>query len=80
MTGPDVAIHYEPGGRPLCGAESWLAVYTDDPDQVSGCDDCLELVAEDVGDTNHYAGRCLHCKEHSAPGLKTVHPPGCYHP
>ena len=41
MTGPDVAIHYGPGGRPLCGAESWLAVYTDDPDQVSGCDDCL---------------------------------------
>ena len=31
------------------------AVYTDDPEQVQGCADCLELVAEDLQD--HTAGR-----------------------
>ena len=56
-------VHYGPGGQPLCGAESWLAVYTGNPNEVAGCDDCLELVAEDVGDMNFYGGRCLHCKE-----------------
>ena len=59
---------------------SWLANYTDNPDQVWGCDDCLELVAEDLGDMNHSAGRCLNCKEHSGPGQKTMQLPGCYHP
>ena len=62
---PDESIvHYGPGGqRPLCGAESWLAVHTEDPVQVRGCQDCLELVEEDLGDQNHYAGRCLHCRQ-----------------
>ena len=63
MTTTDVAIHYGPGDRLLCGAESWTAVFTDDPHQVSGCADCLELVAEDLGDGNLYHGRCLHCNE-----------------
>ena len=56
-------VHYGPGDRPLCGNESPFAVYTDDPHQVVGCADCLELVAEDLNDNNHYAGHCLHCKE-----------------
>ena len=59
----EYAVHYGPGGRPLCGAESWLAFHTDNPDDVTGCDDCIELVAEDLGDFNVYHGRCLHCKE-----------------
>ena len=54
-------IHYGPGDRPLCGDESPYAVHSNDPHQVAGCDDCLELVAEDINDNNHYAGRCLHC-------------------
>ena len=49
-------VHYAPGERPLCGAEGWTVSYTDDPDQVQGCDDCLELVAEDLQDENGY--RC----------------------
>ena len=67
--GPDewdddaVSIHYGPGDRPLCGAESWTALHSDDPAQVRGCPDCLELVEEDLGDKNHYAGRCLHCRQ-----------------
>ena len=36
---------------------SRLAVSTDDPAQVEGFADCLELVAEDLGDTGAYAGR-----------------------
>ena len=56
-------VHYGPGDRPLCGAETWLAVHTDDPARVQGCQDCLELVEEDLNDQNNYAGRCLHCKE-----------------
>ena len=41
-------IHYGPGDRPLCGDESPFAIYTDEPDQVAGCEECLELVAEDL--------------------------------
>ena len=55
-------VHYGPGGRrPLCDTDSGTAVHTEDPDQVRGCADCLELVAEDLEDNNPYAGRCLHC-------------------
>lgn len=25
------------------------------------CDDCLELVAEDLADNNEHMGRCLNC-------------------
>ena len=56
-------IHYAPGDRPLCGAESWTASYTSEVDQVAGCADCLELVAEDLADDNEYLGRCLHCRQ-----------------
>ena len=42
--------------------ETVTAVYTDDPALVSGCRDCLELVAEDPGDDNEYMGHCLHCR------------------
>ena len=49
--------------RPLCGDESAHAVCTDDPNQVVGCTDCLELAAEDLEDSNRYAGRYLHCQE-----------------
>ena len=56
-------VHYGPGDQPLCGAESWLAVHTADPAQVQGCQDCLELVAEDLEDQNEYRGRCLHCRQ-----------------
>ncbi len=58
-----VAVHYAPGDRPLCGNDSWTAIITDDPAQVSGCDDCLELVAEDLHDHNDYRGHCLHCRQ-----------------
>ena len=34
-------IHYGPGNRPLCGDESPFAIYTDELDQVAGCEDCL---------------------------------------
>ena len=43
---PDRVIHYAPGSvlwpgdRPLCGNESSTAVYSEDPRQVAGCDDC----------------------------------------
>ena len=56
-------VHYGPGYRPLCGQEDELALHTDDPHQVVGCGDCLELVAEDLNDNNHYGGHCLHCGE-----------------
>ena len=43
-------VHYAPGDRPLCGNDSMTRVYTDDPRQMAGCGDCLELVAEDLQD------------------------------
>ena len=49
-------VHYGPGDRPLCGNESPFAVYTDEPDQVAGCEDCLELVAEDLQDPDTRTG------------------------
>ena len=55
-------VHYGPGARLLCGDESPYAVYTDDPHQVAGCEDCLELVAEDLQDPDtRHRGYCLHC-------------------
>ena len=41
-------VHYGPGDRPLCGRESPFAIYTFEPDQVAGCQECLELVDEDL--------------------------------
>ena len=52
-------VHYGPGDRPLCGNYAVTAVYTDDPALVSGCRECLELVAEDQGGDNEYMGHCL---------------------
>ena len=59
------------------------AVYTDDPNQVQGREDCLELVAENLQDHNAYLGRCLHCRrEITAQGgvewRRVVRPP-CPH-
>ena len=36
---------------------------TDEPEAVTGCDDCLELLAEDLAEDNDYQGRCLHCRQ-----------------
>ena len=55
------AIHYGPGHRPLCGYEDELALHTQDPARVAGCEECQGLVAEDLADHNEYRGRCLHC-------------------
>ena len=58
-----VIVHYGPGYRPLCGDESPFAAHTDDPHQVAGCQDCLELVAEDLQDPDtRHGGYCLHCR------------------
>lgn len=43
-----VQVHYAPRERPACGAEGWTASYTDEPDQVKGCGDCLALVGAAV--------------------------------
>ena len=57
------AVQYAPGEEQLYGAESWVAMSTDDPAQVTGCEDCLELVAEDLEDTVPHMGHCLHCPQ-----------------
>ena len=63
-------IPYAPGADPLCGAGPW----TDEPATVAGCDDCLDLVAEDLADNNDYQGRCLHCRKPTlAPKVELVH-------
>ena len=59
----EVMVHYSPVDRPLCGAESWIAVSTDDPALVRGCRDCLDLLAEDEEDQHERGGRCLHCRQ-----------------
>ena len=56
-------VHYGPGDRPLCGNQSPHAVYTEEPDKVAGCEECLELVAEDLQDPDtRHGGYCLHCR------------------
>lgn len=64
--GPLGGVHYVPGDGPLCGADSWTAAYTAEPCQVADCEDCLELVAEDLQDLNEYYGHCLHCRQEIA--------------
>ena len=56
-------VHYAPGDQPLCGNDSIPAVYTDDPEQVHGCADCLELAAEDLVEDNEHWANCLHCQQ-----------------
>ncbi len=46
------AVHYGPGEVPLCRAEPVRALWTDELEAVAGCDDCLELVDEDLADNN----------------------------
>ena len=66
---PPRIIHHAPGDRPLCGNESSTAIYSDDPSRVAGCEDCLELVAEDLKDHGWYRGGCVNClQEISAQG------------
>ena len=57
------AVHYGPGDAPICGEEPMGADWSDEPESVAGCDDCLELAEEDLDDHNDYQGRCLHCRE-----------------
>ena len=52
------AIHYDP----LCEAGPVGAPWTGEPETVGGCDECFELVAEDLADNNEYQGRCFHCR------------------
>ena len=56
-------MHYGPGQVPLCGKEPVGTYWSDESESVAGCDDCLELVAEDLADDNDYEGRCLHCRQ-----------------
>ena len=55
-------VHYGPGNRLLCGDEDDQAQHTRDPVQVAGCEECLELAAEELADQNEYRGHCLHCR------------------
>ena len=50
----EVEGHYVLGDRPLCGAESWIAVSMDDPALLR---DCLELVTEDEEGQHKHCGR-----------------------
>ena len=55
--------------RPACGNESSTAVYSEDPRQMAGCADCLELVAEAPKNLDWYRGYCVNCmQEISAQG------------
>ena len=57
------AVHYGPEEAPLCGEEPVRAHWSDEPEAVAGCDDCLDLADEDRADDNEYQGRCLHCRQ-----------------
>ena len=64
---PPRVVHHAPGDRPLCGNESSTAVYSDDPSRVAGCEDCLELVAEDpLKNHDWYRGGCVNCLQEIA--------------
>ena len=48
------SAHYGPVEVLLCGVNPVGAHWADEPEAVAGCDDCLELVAEDLADDNDY--------------------------
>ena len=52
-----------PGDVPVCGTEPVRAHWTDEPETVAECDDCLEPVAENRADENEHRARCLHCRQ-----------------
>ena len=64
-------VHYSPGDRPLCGHESPSAIYTDEPGQVAGCEDCLELLAEDLQDQNGYRDTAFTAGRKSPPRVES---------
>ena len=45
------------------GGQSLSVRWTDEPETVAECDDCLELVAEDLADDNEHRGQCLDCRQ-----------------
>ena len=59
-------VHYAPGDRALCGSDCLDGALTENPDDVTGCADCLEMAAEDLADDNEYMGHCLHCRREVA--------------
>ena len=59
-------VHYAPGDSPLCGSDCPDGAQTQNPQDVSGCEPCLELVAEDLADNNEYGGHCIHCRREIA--------------
>ena len=69
-------VHYAPGDVPLCGLKDFPAPMTPHPELVRGCDDCLDLVAEDLKDHNDYMSRCLHCRQeiHAQGGVAVQEP------
>ena len=59
----EFTVHYAPGEAPLCSSDYPEEDLTENPDDVTGCADCLELAAEDLADRSEYGGRCLHCRQ-----------------
>ena len=55
-------VHYAPGEELLCGSNCPEEALTENSYDVTGCADCLELIAEDLADDIEYMGRCLHCR------------------
>ena len=48
------SVHYGPEDALVCGEEPVRAHWSDEPEAVAGCDDCLDLAAEDRADDNEY--------------------------
>ena len=58
----EFTVHYAPGEGPFCGSDCPDGALTENPQDVSGCEPCLELVAKDLADHNEYGYHCLHCR------------------
>ena len=56
MTGTSRRVDPPEEGIVHYGDESRYAIYPDEPDQVAGCEDCLELVPEDLQDPDTRCG------------------------
>ena len=65
-------VHYAPGDSPLCGSNCPDGALIENPQDVSGCEPCLELAAEDLADHNEYGGHCLTAAGRSPPEAESL--------
>ena len=66
-------VHYG-DDAPRCGDRGWLAIYSDDPEDVEGCRECMELAGAELVKNQGVIG-CMEKRQEIAGPRFIVSPP-----